>query len=614
MGSKKNKDKRYQRKRKFYCNQFVSNKKDSIPCGRLEDGVSRIRSTSNKRKTEAGDLPGTPPSTKRVIGYPVNEGSLVSTSSTFMLINSGVLKTIIGQVGTCPVCSQRIDIEEIQNERMGFCSKVKIFCLQCDWSVSNFLSEEVQTEKGSRGRKFFEVNLRAVIAFREMGKGHEGLNTFARLMNMKGITWASYKNINNAVFDAYESVAEESMRKVALHIKEDKSAKKHPDNPSVTLCDVSIDGTWQRRGYSSLNGVVTAVSHGKCLDRHVMSKYCKACVRWESRKGTRDYSDWIEKHVCHVNHMKSSGAMESAGAVAIFSSSVEKHSLIYSSYLGDGDTSAFKDVLEANPYKEYGILPSKLECIGHVQKRLGTRLRELRKQHKNTSNSLTGRGKLTDKIINQMQNYYGLAIRQNQGELYKMKKTIGAVLWHCSEFVDETFRHRFCPTDANTWCKWQLDRINGGNKYRKRVGIPIWIHDLVRPIFQDLSSDELLSKCLHGKTQNLNEAINHVIWQKCPKNIFVQRDVLEMAVNSAIISFNEGPLGIQDVLKRLNICPGACFEQTSVKCTKARVKDIQRKSSEKEKNRRKKLRSIRKGFLDKEQEVEGEESYKSGGH
>ena len=87
-----------------------------------------------------------------------------------------------------------------------------------------------------------------------------------------------------------------------------------------------------------------------------------------------------------------------------------------------------------------------------------------------------------------------------------------------------------------------------------------------------------------------------------------------MAVNSAIISFNEGPSGIQDVLKRLNLCPGTCFEQISVKCTKARVKDIQSKSSNKEKNRREKLRSIRKGLLDKEEEVEGEESYKSGGH
>ena len=140
------------------------------------------------------------------------------------------------------------------NERIGFCSRVRIFCLQHDWGISNFLSEEVETEKRSRGRKFFEVNLRAVIALREMGKVHEALNTFARLMNMKGITGASYNNINNAVFDVY------------------KSAKKHHDNPTVTLCDVSVDGTWQRRGYSSLNGVVTAVSHGKCLERHDVFK------------------------------------------------------------------------------------------------------------------------------------------------------------------------------------------------------------------------------------------------------------------------------------------------------------------------------------------------------
>ena len=43
------------------------------------------------------------------------------------------------------------------------------------------------------------------------------------------------------------------------------------------------------------------------------------------------------------------------------------------------------------------------------------------------------KGRLTDKIINKMQNYYGMAIRQNPGQLHEMKKSIGAVLWHCSD-------------------------------------------------------------------------------------------------------------------------------------------------------------------------------------
>ena len=41
-------------------------------------------------------------------------------------------------------------------------------------------------------------------------------------------------------------------------------------------------------------------------------------------KCTKEYNDCIEKHVCNVNHVRSSGPMESAGAVAIFSSSVQK--------------------------------------------------------------------------------------------------------------------------------------------------------------------------------------------------------------------------------------------------------------------------------------------------
>ena len=152
----------------------MCNKTDSTPCHRLEVGVSRTKSISNKRKAEVDDLSGTPPSTKCMIGYPVNEENPSPYFYTFMLISFGALKSIIGQAGICPVCSQPIDNEEIQNECIGFCSTVRLFCRQCDWTISNFLSEEIETEKGSRGRKLFEVNLRAVLAFRQMGKGHEG--------------------------------------------------------------------------------------------------------------------------------------------------------------------------------------------------------------------------------------------------------------------------------------------------------------------------------------------------------------------------------------------------------------------------------------------------------
>ena len=381
-----------------------------------------------------------------------------------------------------------------------------------------------------------------------------------------------------------------------------------------TICQCSLDGSWQKRGHSSLNGVVTAISNGKCIDARVYSKHCRACQRWEARKGTPEYDIWKVDHDCRINHNKSSGAMEAAGAIDIFCSSADKHHLIFKDYIGDGDTSSFKDVVEAKPYEKYGVTPKKLECIGHVQKRLGNRLRTLRTLYKNSKTPLSGRGKLTDKIVNAMQNYFGLAIRQNQGNLYGMKKAIGAILWHCTDFKDDSYRHRYCPVGPDSWCKWRQDQDNGTSKYKKNINLPKWIHDLLLPIFKDLSDDELLEKCLHGKTQNCNEALNNIIWTKCPKNIFVERNVLEIGVNSATIEFNDGPKGIYKVLSHFNVRPGYLTRRKSTEKLLKRVKATEKRQSEISKRRRKQLRSIKKGFIDKEKEKEGGDSYVAGGH
>ena len=45
-----------------------------------------------------------------------------------------------------------------------------------------------------------------------------------------------------------------------------------------------------------------------------------------------------------------------------------------------------------------------------------------------------------------------------------------------------------------------------------------------------LSYDELLAKCLHGKTQN-NESINNILWKVCPKDIYVGQTTLSTDVD-----------------------------------------------------------------------------------
>ena len=70
--------------------------------------------------------------------------------------------------------------------------------------------------------------------------------------------------------------------------------------------------------------------------------------------------------------------MEPEGARRIWNSSIEKHNLRYTDFYGDGDSNRYDAV--KNVYQ--GVLINKLECGDHVQKRVGNRLRNLKKKRK----------------------------------------------------------------------------------------------------------------------------------------------------------------------------------------------------------------------------------------
>ena len=90
--------------------------------------------------------------------------------------------------------------------------------------------------------------------------------------------------------------------------------------------------------------------------------------------------------------------MEPEGADRIFRRSVEKHNLRYAEFYGDGDSKSFTRV--KGVYEDVRIEMEKKECIGHVQKRVGTALRKLKRENP----GLGGKGKLTDSQIDNLQN------------------------------------------------------------------------------------------------------------------------------------------------------------------------------------------------------------------
>jgi len=532
----------------------------------------------------------------------------------YIMMDFSIMKIMLSSFSKCPQCSNSLDISNNLTKKKGLACCIVLSCsaAECGWNREFYSSKKIDRNHLS-GPNPFDVNYRSVIAFREIGNGHSSLTKFCGLMNSPSpMCHTVYQKIKHEIGDAYKDSAEKSMKDAALEIKEINES--YPE--SLFDIDVSGDGAWSRRGHVSLNGFVTIISKetGKCLDFRVLAKKCQTCQHWQKRKGTIEFENFMADHEphCSLNHTGSSGSMETKGIVECFQASAVSRGLRYKRYIGDGDSSTYGSILKADPYED--MVVEKGECIGHVQKRMGSRLRKLKKSsNKNDiadKKSLGGKGRLTEKLINRIQNYYGLAIRQNLDSVYQMKKNIRAILLHSSECPSLDERHILCPRHELSWCKFQRDKITGLSTYKADQGLPKAVKDFIKPVFDDLSDETLLNKCLHGKTQNDNEALNGLVFQRCPKAIYTGRETLELAVCSAVLNFNDGLVGVLNVMNMLGIVPGRYTNNFVQANSMERVTLAEKKTSTETKNRRKYIRSVQKGFRDKE--AEEEPSYGAG--
>ncbi|GFV66634.1 uncharacterized protein TNCV_2594551 [Trichonephila clavipes] len=225
-----------------------------------------------------------------------------------------------------------------------------------------------------------------------------------------------------------------------------------------------VDGTWQRRGYSSMNGCVAALSvdTGKVVDIEIMSSYCPTCRKISKMPRSIESETFAADHVCHSNFQGSALKMEAVGSTRIFQCSIVKRGLKYAHYYGDGDSKGFISVKDT--YGKDSV--TKYECIGHVQKRVGARLRKLKSKNKN----LSGKGKLTDSFIDRLQNYYGIAVRSNVGNLSGLQQNVIAALFHCSSSV-EKLMHGQCPIGKDCWCYYQRALSCGKKPNEKYKGL-----------------------------------------------------------------------------------------------------------------------------------------------
>ncbi|GFT02784.1 DUF1758 domain-containing protein [Trichonephila clavipes] len=146
----------------------------------------------------------------------------------------------------------------------------------------------------------YELNTRLVYAMRCIGKGAESARMFCGIMNLPPPP-TKFSKYNHILLQATRETCEHSMAEAVREAVDENDGKRD--------LAVAVDGSWQKRGFSSKNGLltVTSVDTGKVIDVEVFSKHC---ICPNKTKHLQNYKR---------NFEGCSGKMEVAGALSIFS-------------------------------------------------------------------------------------------------------------------------------------------------------------------------------------------------------------------------------------------------------------------------------------------------------
>ena len=372
----------------------LGNKLKNSSLNELEESVLMTRSASRK------------------LGF-ARKNSKRAVCDDFSMVDMTLLQQALKSAVICKHCQNNkseMKLYKDDNKRHGLAETFYLQCSEC-LNETKFFS----SKKSTQGR--FEVNSRSVLACNALKGGRQVLANFCGAMNLPPpLSPASYAKHLKLSTSLYQENAERKMIDAANRLRKEILMK----NPGIDKCDadgavpvaVSVDGTWQKRGFTLKYGValIVSIDTGEILDFEVLSLHSHECSKHQLYdKSTQKYLLWKENHSSkyQVNFEGPSGAMEGKGVLEMFKRSIDKRKLKYTQFIGNGDSNTFRIVAEEMK-KIYGdrYEVQKEECIGHIQKRMGNALRTFKKDMKGKrlldNKTVGGKGRLTKERINSM--------------------------------------------------------------------------------------------------------------------------------------------------------------------------------------------------------------------
>ena len=195
--------------------------------------------------------------------------------------------------------SGQLDLSENADGRAGLMSDYSAESSECHMSTK-MPTSATTTDKG----RSFDVNRRVVYHSLETGGGYESLSSVCSTMNMPCMSKQVYYNQMDIILQAELLKAGEKL-KTLLKDEDDTdpdSSETNRDGDGITDVTVSFDGTWAKRGFTSLFVVFffMSVDTKELLDHHIYSKFCQKCSKKKSecKDNMKEFETWKVQHYC----------------------------------------------------------------------------------------------------------------------------------------------------------------------------------------------------------------------------------------------------------------------------------------------------------------------------
>lgn len=209
----------------------------------------------------------------------------------------------------------------------------------------------------------------------------------------------------------------------------------------------------------------------------------------------------------------------------------------------------------------------------------------------------------TEAQLSKLSSYFKKAILTHPDSMTDMKNAILASFFHkCS--TDAKPQHQYCPAGADSWCAYQKAVATKQN-YNHPPAFDDEVQGLLQPIYEELTDEKVLERCLGANTQNNNESYNSCVWNIAPKHKFVGKKTLEIAALSAACIFNEGLLPVLKVMEVMGVKIGLEARRFADKANDRRLDRAEHEATEASKEHRTAARNSRILQNDAYEEQEG---------